>query len=321
MPCIGRRRATVATTLAAGVATVLLAACGSSTDPAAGNGLPSAPSKGAASSPGTGGKLGVVAAENFWGNIASQIGGDTVEVTSIISDPNTDPHAYETNPRDAAALARAGFVIENGVGYDDFVDKLLKASPKNDREVLKIADVVGANSDANPHLWYNPDYVTEAAQAIEGQLAKEDPAHGAAYQANLARFLTGEQQVVDVIGQIKAKHGGDQIAYTERVPGYLIEAAGLKLGTPTSFSQSIEDGNDPSPGDTAAFQVALKDHKVKALLYNAQVTSPITQQLKDLAKSSGVPVVGVTETLPPNENSFQTWQADQAQALLTALGG
>jgi ABC-type Zn uptake system ZnuABC Zn-binding protein ZnuA len=216
MPRIGWRRATVATTLAAGAATVLLAACGSSTDPAAGNGLPSAPSNGAASSTGTGGKLGVVAAENFWGNIASQIGGPTVAVTSIISDPNTDPHAYETNPRDAAALARAGFVIDTG---------------------------------------------------------------------------------------------------------YLIEAAGLKLGTPASFSQSIEDGNDPSPGDTAAFQVALKDHKVKALLYNAQVTSPITQQLRDLAKSSGVPVVGVTETLPPNEKDFQTWQTDQAQALLTALGG
>jgi zinc/manganese transport system substrate-binding protein len=320
MPRMGRRRTALAATLAAGAATVLLAACGSSGDPAAGNGLPSAPSTGS-SSPGSEGRVGVVAAENFWGNIASQIGGDHVEVNSIISDPNTDPHEYETNASAAAAIARASFVIENGVGYDDFVDKLLDASPKNDREVLKIADVVGASSDANPHLWYDPDYVTKAAQAIEGQLAKKDPAHTAAYQANLASFLTGEQHVVDIIGQIRAKHGGDQIAYTERVPGYLIDAAGLKLGTPASFSQSIEDGNDPSPADNAAFQVALKDHKVKALLYNAQVTSPVTQQLRELAKNSGVPVVGVTETLPPDEKNFQTWQTDQAQALLTALGG
>ncbi len=298
---------------------VLLAACGSATDKDAGNVLPSAGT--VSSSATTNGKLGVVAAENFWGDIARQIGGDIVQVTSIISNPGTDPHEYETNAEDGAAIAEANFVIENGVGYDDFVDKLLAASPKSDREVLKIADVVGASKDANPHLWYDPDYVTKAARAIEAQLAKEDPVHVTAYRANLATFLQGEQQVVDVIDQIKAGHAGDEIAYTERVPGYLIEAAGLTLGTPASFSQAIEDGNDPSPGDNAAFQLALKDRKVKALLYNAQVTSPITQKLKHLATSNGVSVVGVTETLPPNEKNFQTWQADQARALLAALGG
>jgi zinc/manganese transport system substrate-binding protein len=318
MAQLDRRQATL---VALGVGAVLvLGACSSSKDADAGNNLPSGPGQ-ASSSTTAAGRLGVVAAENFWGNIAAQIGGDTVEVTSIISDPETDPHEYETNAKDGAAIAGASFVIENGVGYDDFVDKLLEASPKSDREVLKVADVVGAGESANPHLWYNPDYVTKAAEAIETQLAKEDSAHATAFQANLAVFEKGEQQVVDVIDQIKAKHSGDQIAYTERVPGYLIEAAGLKLGTPASFSQAIEDGNDPSPGDNAAFQTALKDHKVKALLYNAQVTSPVTQKLKDLAKTSNVPVVGVTETLPPNEKDFQTWQGDQARALLTALGG
>jgi zinc/manganese transport system substrate-binding protein len=297
---------------------LVLSACSSSTDPAGGNDLPGGPGQPSSAAPG---KLGVVAAENFWGDITRQIGGDTVEVTSIINDPETDPHEYETNAKDGAAIAGASFVIENGVGYDDFVGKLLKASPKSDREVLSVADVVGAGKDANPHLWYNPDYVIKAAQAIEAQLAKEDPPHATAYQANLATFLKGEQQVVAVIDQIKAKHAGDKIAYTERVPGYLIEAAGLQLGTPASFSQAIEDGNDPSPGDNAAFQLALKDHKVKALLYNAQVTSPTTQKLKSLATSNGVPVVGVTETVPPNEKDFQTWQGDQARALLSALGG
>jgi zinc/manganese transport system substrate-binding protein len=312
------RHMLVTAALAGPVALLALSACSSSADKDAGNNLPNAPLTATSAA---NGKLGVVAAENFWGNIAQQIGGDRVQVTSIISDPETDPHEYETNARDGAAIAGASFVIENGAGYDSFVDKLLKASPKSDREVLTVADVVGAKGDVNPHLWYNPAYVTQAAQAIEAQLAKEDPANAATYQANAARFDAGEQQVLDVIDQIKAKHAGDKIAYTERVPGYLIEAAGLQLGTPASFSQSIEDGNDPSPADNAAFQLALKRHTVKALLYNAQVTSPTTQKLKSLAKSSGVPVVGVTETLPLNEKDFQTWQADQARALFTALGG
>ena len=124
-----------------------------------------------------------------------------------------------------------------------------------------------------------------------------------------------------MIDEIKSKYDEQAIAYTERVPGYLVEAAGLRLGTPASFSKAIEDDSDPSPADVAAFDAALKDHKVKALLYNAQVTSPTTQRLKDLARSNGVPIVGVTETMPPGAQNFQTWQADQARALLEALGG
>lgn len=311
------RRVLVTAALAGPLAALVLSACGSSTDPDAGNNLPNGPAAASTAD----GKLGIVAAENFWGDIARQIGGDTVQVTSIISDPETDPHEYETNARDGAAIAGASFVIENGAGYDEFVGKLLKASPKSDREVLTVADVVGASGDANPHLWYNPAYVTKAAQAIEAQLEKEDPAHAAAYKANLARFGAGEQQVIDVIDRIKARHAGAKIAYTERVPGYLIEAAGLRLGTPASFSQSIEDGDDPSPADNAAFQLALEKHQVEALLYNAQVTSPTTQKLKNLATGNGIPVVGVTETMPPGEKDFQTWQADQARALLAALDG
>ncbi|MBL7493692.1 zinc ABC transporter substrate-binding protein [Frankia sp. AgB1.9] len=263
----------------------------------------------------------MVAAENFWGNITSQIGGSRVAVTSIISDPNADPHEYESDPKDAAAISKAAFVIENGVGYDDFVHKLLAASPKSGREVLSIEKTVGVGGDnPNPHLWYNPTYVIAAAKAIEAQLEKEDPAGATSFQANLATFLTGEQGVVAVIDQIKAKYTGTPVAYTERVPGYLVEAAGLKLATPASFSQSIEDGNDPSPGDTTAFDTALSSHAVKVLLYNSQVTSPITQKARALATTSGIPVVGVSETLPLGEKDFQTWQADQAKAILAALG-
>jgi zinc/manganese transport system substrate-binding protein len=309
-----------ASVVAAIATTALMAAAcsGGATDPAGGNNLPVTPG---ATSHAQAGKLGVVAAENFWGDIAKQIGGDRVHVTSIISDPNTDPHQYESNARDGAAIAGASFVIRNGAGYDEFINKLLAATPKSDREVLDVATVVGAGHDANPHLWYNPDYVRKAAQAIQAQLASEDPAHAAVYRSNLGTFLEGEQQVVDVIDQIKSRYSGQAIAYTERVPGYLVDAAGLRLGTPASFAQAIEDDSDPSPADIAAFDLALKDHRVKALLYNAQVTSPTTQRLKDTARSSGVPVVGVTETMPQGAKDFQTWQADQARALLAALGG
>jgi len=304
----------------AAIATLALvaAACSGTTDAGAGNNLPVTLG---ATSHAPAGKLGVVAAENFWGDIAQQIGGDTVQVTSIISDPNTDPHQYESSARDGAAIAGASLVIQNGAGYDEFINKLLAATPKSHREVLDVATVVGAGHDANPHLWYSPDYVLKAAQAIQEQLATEDPAHAAAYRSNLATFRQGEQQVVDVIDEIRSKYEGQVIAYTERVPGYLVEAAGLGLGTPASFSKAIEDDSDPSPADVAAFDAALKDHKVKALLYNAQVTSPTTQRLKDLARSNGVPIVGVTETMPPGAKNFQTWQADQARALLAALGG
>jgi len=304
----------------AAIATIALvaAACSRTTDAGAGNNLPVTLG---ATSHAPAGKLGVVAAENFWGDIARQIGGDTVQVTSIISDPNTDPHQYESSARDGAAIAGASLVIQNGAGYDEFINKLLAATPKSHREVLDVATVVGAGHDANPHLWYSPDYVLKAAQAIQEQLATEDPAHAAAYRSNLATFRQGEQQVVDVIDEIKSKYDEQAIAYTERVPGYLVEAAGLRLGTPASFSKAIEDDSDPSPADVAAFDAALKDHKVKALLYNAQVTSPTTQRLKDLARSNGVPIVGVTETMPPGAQNFQTWQADQARALLEALGG
>lgn len=268
----------------------------------------------------TGGKLGVVAGENFWGDIAAQIGGSQVKVTSIIADPNTDPHEFESNVQDAAAIQDAKVVIINGAGYDDFMAKLIAAGGSTNHSDITVADLVGATSDSNPHLWYNPDYVTKAAQAIESEFAKQRPNDAKTFRANLATFLKGEQQVRDVIAQIKAKYAGTKVSYTEPVPGYLVDAAGLVLGTPASFTRALEDGRDPSPADSAAFENALKSHTVQVLLYNNQVTDSETTRLKALATSGGVPVVGVSETLPPNED-FQTWQASQARALLAALGG
>jgi zinc/manganese transport system substrate-binding protein len=264
----------------------------------------------------------VVAAENFWGNITQQIGGSHVDVTSIISDPNADPHTYETDPKDAAAISAASFVILNGVGYDDFASKLLSASPNSSRTVINIQKVAGVTgSNPNPHLWYDPTYVKDAADAITAALAKADPVDATTFTANEQTFLTAYQPYIDELAKIKAKYAGTKISYTERVPGYLVQAAGLVLGTPASFSQAVEDGNDPSPGDTATFNADITGHKVKVLLYNGQVTDSQTDKIKSLARSSGVPIVGVAETLPPNGQNFQTWQLDQAKEIFAALGG
>jgi zinc/manganese transport system substrate-binding protein len=284
----------------------VLAACGSS--------------PGAATS--AGGPLNVVAAENFWGDITSQIGGSHVSVTSIITDPNADPHSYETNPRDAAALSGATLVIENGTKYDTFVGQLLSTNPNAGRDVLTIATVVGVGGDnPNPHLWYNPDYVARAARAIESHLATHDPADAAAFATNLQTFLRAYQPYIGTLQAINAKYSNTPIAYTERVAGYLVARAGLRLATPASFAQSVEDGNDPSPADVAAMDAAMTGKLVKVLLYNAQVTSPVTQSVKALASSNGIPVVGVSETIPAGQHTFQSWQIAQATAILTALGG
>ncbi|HWF57994.1 MAG TPA: zinc ABC transporter substrate-binding protein [Candidatus Dormibacteraeota bacterium] len=303
-----KRRPPRHASMTAGIALLalsLLAACGSS---------PSAAT--------AGGRLNVVAAENFWGDITSQIGGSHVSVTSIITDPNADPHSYETNPRDAAALSGATLVIENGAKYDTFVGKLLSTNPNAGRDVLTIATVVGVSGDnPNPHLWYNPLYVTTAARAIESHLASHDPGDAATFAANLQTFLSAYQPYIDAVQAIKTRYSDTPIAYTERVAGYLVNAAGLRLATPASFAQSIEDGNDPAPADVAAMDAAMTGRLVKVLLYNAQVTSPVTQSVKSLASSNGIPVVGVAETIPSGQHTFQSWQIAQARAILAALGG
>jgi zinc/manganese transport system substrate-binding protein len=303
---------------------VVLAGCSSSGSSKAGAGSSANASSGAggSASSAAGSKVvDVVAGENFWGDIISQIGGSHVEVTSIISDPNTDPHEYESDAKDAAAISKASFVLENGIGYDDFMDKLLSASPNSGREVLsvqKILDVTG--DDPNPHIWYDTAKLPQVASAVSDELSKLDPADASTFAANAQTFDTSLQPITHVINQIKAKYAGTKIAYTERVPGYLILAAGLVLGVPASFTQAVEDGTDPSPADTAAFDNAIKDKTVNVLLYNGQVTDSQTTQIKQLATSSGVPIVGVTETLPPTDKDFQAWQLRQAQEILTALG-
>jgi zinc/manganese transport system substrate-binding protein len=298
---------------------LMLAACGSSSS------SPTASSTSAAeptSSTAATAPIAVVASTNVWGDIAKQVGGDHVNVASIMSDPNADPHEYEADAQTAAGLSKAQFVIENGLGYDDFMDKLLSASPNPSRTVLNAADAMQiSGAEANPHIWYDIAKVPDVASAIADQLGKLDPGDASTFTANAKSFSDSLTPINAAITNIKSKYSGAPIGYTERVPGYLVDAAGLTLATPASFAQSIEDGNEPSPADNAAMNAALTDKKIKVLLYNGQVTSPATEAIKQLAQKSSVPVVGVTETLPPTDKDFQGWQLRQINELTTALGG
>lgn len=264
----------------------------------------------------------VVAGEKVWGNIAGQIGGSRVRVTSILSDPGNDPHLYSSDARTAAAVADADLVISNGLGYDDFLDKLLSAAPNAHRHELSVEKVLKSGGDnPNPHLWYDVARVPEVARAIERGLVALDARHGAAYRTNLARFEQSLQPVLNLIDALRAKYPGAPVAYTERVPGYLLAAAGLEVKTPAGFAQAIEDGNEPSSSDVIAMNTLMTNRGVRVLLYNPQATSPVTQHVRDLAKRSGIPVVGVTETVPSGERTFQSWQLHQLQAIQRALGG
>jgi zinc/manganese transport system substrate-binding protein len=264
--------------------------------------------------------LAVVAAENFWGNIATQIGGKYVHVTSIISDPSADPHLYESSARDAGAIEAAKVVIVNGLGYDDFISKLLRPSQNNTRNVLTVSDVLGTRSStANPHLWYNIARVPEVANAIAAAYIQADPTNAAAYRQNVQSFNDSLKPLLTTIMTIKHSYSGESVGYTARVPGYVIQAAGLTVGSPPDFATAIEDGNDPGPKVTAEMNNVIINKKIKVLLYNSQAASPVTESIKKLAAQNGIPVIGVTETMPANEPSYQKWQQDQLNALLGAL--
>ncbi|MBB2891703.1 metal ABC transporter solute-binding protein, Zn/Mn family [Flexivirga oryzae] len=284
--------------------TLLLAGCGSS-------------SGGAAKSDG---RVPVVASTNVYGDIVRQIGGSHVDVTSILSDPNVDPHGYESSVKNAAAVSDAKLVVENGVGYDDFMSKLTGMADAHGQTVITVATVLGVKgADANPHLWYDVPRMPKVAQAIAAALAKLDPTHAAAYTKNATAFTQALRPVEKVLHTIKGRYDGAKIAYTERVAGYLLTDAGLRLGIPASFPQAVEEGDDPSPADTVAFDQALQHHTVRALVYNSQVTDKQTDQLKKQAMDAGVPLVPVTETMPPRSASYQAWQLGQAKNLLAAL--
>jgi zinc/manganese transport system substrate-binding protein len=267
----------------------------------------------------SGGPVDVVAAENFYGDMIEQIGGDDVSVTSILSDPNADPHLFEPGTRNGLAVSRAGLVIQNGVGYDSFMQRLEDAAPNSHRVVVSMADVLGVHgADANPHLWYDVPRLPRIARAIAVGLERADPAHAADYRRGLRRFIASLAPMRRAVAALHAEDGGRAVAYTEPVPGYLLAAAGIPSRTPEAFARAIENGSDPTPQAVGAMTGLFTNHRVAVLLYNAQTVSPVTTRIQDAARRAGIPVVGVTETLPPGM-TFQQWQLSQISALERAL--
>ena len=263
--------------------------------------------------------IAVLGAENFYADLLTQIGGSRVTASSILNDPSADPHEYEANPATAKLVADSKIVIVNGIGYDDFMDKLLGASTKSDRVVINVQDLLGVKDDVNVHVWYDPATMPKVAEAATAALAKLDPQNAAYFSAQKTKYLDGLKTVNDKIASLKAKYPGAPIAFTENVAGYVTDAIGLKVLTPPAFMEAIESGTDPAPADVAVERDLLTGHKVKALVYNSQVTSPLTEQIRELAVSSNVPVVPVAETIPPTFKTFQDWQLAQLDDLEKAL--
>ena len=263
------------------------------------------------------GQVAVVAAENFYGDIARQIGGDRVAVISIMNNPDQDPHLFETTPAVVRQLAGAQIVVLNGANYDPWMDKLLAAVPRAGRTVISAAQITGRKAGDNPHLWYDPITMPGVATALAGALAKADSAHASDYAARLKATLAALERIAERVAQIKAKHAGTAVTATEPVFGPMTEALGLTMRN-QRFQLAMMNDTEPSARDVAAFEKDLREHKVKVLIYNSQVSEKLTERLRDIAGKAKVPVVGVTETMPPNV-SFQDWVLGELDALDKAL--
>jgi zinc/manganese transport system substrate-binding protein len=262
----------------------------------------------------------VTGTENFYADVLHQLGGSKLKIYSFLNDPTADPHAYESNSSNARAVADSRLVIENGLGYDSFMDKLLKASPKRDRVVINVQQLIGATDGDNVHVWYDPTVMPRVARAAADALAQIDSANAARYSANLATFDASLKPIRDKVASLKQRYAGSPIAFTEPVFGYMATAIGLTVKSPPEFTKAVEEGNDPPSQAVAAEQDLLSKHQVKVLLYNSQTVTKVTTNMKDLAMRSGVPVVGVSETAPPGR-SFQEWQTATLMDLEKALGG
>ncbi|ESY54108.1 MULTISPECIES: zinc ABC transporter substrate-binding protein [unclassified Mesorhizobium] len=262
-------------------------------------------------------KLTIVAAENFYGDLARQIGGSNVAVTSILANPDDDPHLFETSPSTARTIADAKIVIYNGADYDPWMDKLLSASTAKDRTTIVAADLIGKKSGDNPHLWYDPATLPAIAKALSADLAKRDPANAAHYEANLKAFQTSLEAIDKEIADVKNTYGGTEVTATEPVFGYMAEALGLKMLN-YDFQVALMNDAEPSATQVAAFENSLKDGSAKILFYNSQVTDEATTRLLDIARQNKVTVIGVTETEPAGQ-TIQTWFRGQIDAVQKAL--
>jgi zinc/manganese transport system substrate-binding protein len=306
----GAARRAITVLLAAAVAIPLASAC----SPTAGGASPG----GTAAS----GTIEAVGAENEYASVISQVGGTYVHVDAIMSSPSTDPHAFEASPAVAREIGSARLIVQNGVGYDTWATTILSAAPDPAREVINVQQLLGLpDSTPNPHLWYKPATMPKVAAAVATALASIDPAHAAYYKVNAARFTASLAAWTSALKAFRAQYPGAPVATTEPVADYMLDAAGADNMTPWTFQADIMNGVDPAPQDVAAEKALFTGHKVKAFLYNQQVTSPLTQSFIATADAAGIPVVGVYETMPTPGYDYQSWMLAEVSALSKAIAG
>ena len=262
----------------------------------------------------------VVAAENFWGSIAGQLGGSHARVTSIIANPDIDPHAYEPTTADARTLTTAQLAIVNGIGYDGWADKLLATNSDSGRTELNVGDLVGVAPGGNPHRWYSPADVRQVIARITADYQKLDPADAAYFAQRETVFETQTLAPYNrLIDSIKAAYAGTPIGASESIVVPLAQGLGLKMMTPESFLDAMSEGSDPTAADKSLIDQQIRDKQIKIYVYNTQNSTPdVTAQVR-LAKQEGIPVATVTETLSPAGDTFEQWQVTELQGIQAAL--
>jgi zinc/manganese transport system substrate-binding protein len=261
----------------------------------------------------------VVAAENFWGSLIAQLGGTHVSVTSIVTDPNADPHEYEANASDARAIADAQLVIENGEGYDSWCSQLVGSSDTSGQVVLNVQNTLGVASGGNPHFWYNPNYVNITVHQMYSDLVSISPANTQYFQQQYATLNASLGQLYGEAAAIKAHFAGTEVASTESIFVYLANFTSLDLVSPPAFMDAVAEGNDPPAQSVVEFQQQLESGNVSVLVYNAQTVTPLTSSMKSIAQSNNVTVIAVTETIQPPNVSFQLWMESEYLDLYNAL--
>jgi zinc/manganese transport system substrate-binding protein len=297
-------RASVALLILAALAAALLAGCGGSS--------PSATS--------SSGKLNVVAAEDFWGSIAEQLGGDKVEVRNIITNPAADPHDYEPTSEDAKTLAGAQMSIVNGIGYDEWASKLLAASPESSRTELTVGDVLGLKDGDNPHQWYSPISVHKVIDAIVADYKEALPGNDSYFDDQKEAFeIEGLAEYNELISQIKSTYSGTPVGASESIFEALAPSLGLRLITPKGFMDGIAEGTEPTPSEKASADEQIKDNLIKLWVYNSQNATPDVKRLNEEAEAAAIPIATVTETMTPEGASFQQWMARELKGIEAAL--
>jgi zinc/manganese transport system substrate-binding protein len=306
----------------------LLAGCGSSAKSSGSAATSAAGSGSAAASSTTGGSsstessspIVAVGAENEYANVISQIGGPYVKASAIMSNPNTDPHTFEASPSVAQTVSQAKLIVQNGVGYDDFMDKIESASPSSSRKVIDVQKIRGLpDNTPNPHLWYDLRTMPALAKALVTDLSALDPAHASYFKASAAKFDASLKPWYDAIAQFKKQYPHVPVATTEPVADYMLQAAGADNMTPFSLQASIMNGTDPAPQNVSLQNSLFSSHKVKVFVYNQQVTDTITQNFLKLAAKNKIPVVGVYETMPTPGYTYQSWMMAEISALRKAV--